>query len=570
MTTPPPDTAHGFAPSWFVPAPSATPAPTPGHAPERLWHYFMAARLFVGLALVALQSLALAQGTGRLWLLGLCGLYLLATAAALRWAQPAPSDTAWSTRWLLTLWVDIGLYALLQLGHGQAAINYTPLFVMPVLLAATLGPLPLALGSASAATLVLLFEAWGSARGVDQWAAQYVQGAITGAGLFLVALLAHELALRLSREQAQARLSRLLVDTQTQVNGLIATGLNEGVLVVHANGQVWHANPAACLVLGLPAQAALTPMQATQTPAWPLLAAWTQACLRLGQDEDRSFTLPTAQGDSRRVVARARLTHPPGGDPAQAACVVFLEDQHDVETRVRNEKLAAMGRVSAAVAHEIRNPLAAIAQANALLDEDIQHPGQKRLTTMIGHNVQRLNRTVDDILEVVRQPSRLDTPDNTTLCPWDDTVAQILGDWQLQRPQGARLDWQANAAGWAVAFEPDHLRRVLVNLLDNADRHASGAARAIRVHTQANTNNPRGVALTVWSDGPALDERVQAHLFEPFVSSQSRSSGLGLYISKELCERHGATLGYQRSRHGPDTGNAFTLHCPAQPTSAAP
>jgi len=109
-----------------------------------------------------------------------------------------------------------------------------------------------------------------------------------------------------------------------------------------------------------------------------------------------------------------------------------------------------------------------------------------------------------------------------------------------------------------VAFDADHLRRVLVNLLDNALRYAGDGAGSIQVATLGGP----ACSLVVWSDGPALESAVERHLFEPFFSSQSRSSGLGLYICRELCERHGARIAYARQGAPTDDkrqGNAFTV-----------
>jgi two-component system sensor histidine kinase PilS (NtrC family) len=95
-------------------------------------------------------------------------------------------------------------------------------------------------------------------------------------------------------------------------------------------------------------------------------------------------------------------------------------------------------------------------------------------------------------------------------------------------------------------FDPEHLRRVLVNLLDNARRYASRQSESIQV--SGHETPVARVLLGVWSDGPPMEQSVERHLFEPFFSSESRSSGLGLYICRELCEGHGATIAYQRSK----------------------
>ena len=117
-------------------------------------------------------------------------------------------------------------------------------------------------------------------------------------------------------------------------------------------------------------------------------------------------------------------------------------------------------------------------------------------------------------------------------------------------------------------FDTEHLRRLMINLLDNALRYASASAQAIKVSTRLVA--PGQARLAVWSDGPPLEKTVQTHLFEPFFSSESRSSGLGLYICRELCERYGAMIGYQRATRHAVEGNEFFVifRAPGPPSSS--
>ena len=118
-----------------------------------------------------------------------------------------------------------------------------------------------------------------------------------------------------------------------------------------------------------------------------------------------------------------------------------------------------------------------------------------------------------------------------------------------------------------VRFEAEHLRRLLVNLLDNAARYASQREGAIQVITTLQRAGVQRAALLVWSDGAPLEPAVQRHLFEPFFSSESRSSGLGLFLCRELCRRHGATIGYERRAlvpGGPEGNEFFVSFAPSE------
>jgi two-component system sensor histidine kinase PilS (NtrC family) len=254
--------------------------------------------------------------------------------------------------------------------------------------------------------------------------------------------------------------------------------------------------------------------------------------------------------------------------------VLFLEDVRAVEARARQDKLAAMGRVSAGVAHEIRNPLAAISQANALMLEDALPPGQQRLAAMISANVGRLKRIVDDVLAVA--PGAAATAVEIDAAA---ELARVCDEWR----QGAapelraaeRMAVQLPGKALPVLFDAEHLRRVLVNLLDNALRHASDEPGAVQLRL-ARGPVPAAVTLSVASDGAAITPEVERHLFEPFFSTRSRGSGLGLYICRELCERHGGSIDFHLAPPGARHRNIFSVVMPAappnppQPPPAAP
>jgi two-component system sensor histidine kinase PilS (NtrC family) len=239
---------------------------------------------------------------------------------------------------------------------------------------------------------------------------------------------------------------------------------------------------------------------------------------------------------------------------------MFMQDQRQIEARMRTEKLASMGRLSAAVAHEIRNPLAAIVQANALLDEDLCDPRHKQLTQMITQNAARLERIVEEVLDVTRVQWR-ENATVSSLLELNDAVNKICQDWQEQTKSEKLLRFNLLAQGVAVRFEFEHLRRILVNLLENARRYTGAQAGAVEVIV--GTSESRHGILRVWSVGEPLDQSVERHLFEPFFSSESRSSGLGLYICRQLCEEHDASIAYFRTSRkvGDDLieGNEFRV-----------
>ena len=510
----------------------------------RLWRTFMTARVTIASVLLILQASIYALGNvGNGWPISVSVAYLCATVLVWLMASPKPPTGTFDAQWLITVGVDVVVFSWLNF-LPSSGINYTPLFALPVLLASVLGPVLLALGTAASVTLFLLADAWwASLYLTGESASRFLQAGLSGSGFFAVALLASQLAVRLAREEQLAKSSQLMARIQTQVNELVIETLTDGVLVVDSIGYVRSANPAALSLLAIRPTTPLAPFLLAIEPAWQPLVDLTRQTFARQLPQQADVSLSQEGPQARRVRVRTRLATAQGNSD-ESLCVVFLEDLHEMEARIRVEKMAAMGRMSAAVAHEIRNPLAAISQANALLEEDLQNPAHRQLTAMVSQNAQRLAKIVDDVLNVSRVQVLSPEQHGLTLM-LDDAVARASTDWIRQNNAGSRTLLRLDAAEVCVVFDPEHLRRLMINLLDNALRYAGPSSSAIQINTELSADGQ--VRLSVWSDGLPLEKTVQSHLFEPFFTSESRSSGLGLYICRELCERYGALISYQRT-----------------------
>src|ERR1035437_9099172 len=447
---------------------------------ERLWRGVMTARVTLGLVLLLLQGTLYFLETARnTTLLLICAAYFAAALAMRLLASAHPMGKAFDVQWISIIGVDILAFGALQAAQGNS-INYTPLFALPVLMASVLGSLLLALGSAASVTLLLFaYAAWLSVGTPRETAAHFLQAALTGAGCFVISFLANQIATRLSNVELLAQRNQLAARVQRQVNELVIESLTDGILVLDQSSVVRAANPAARLLLGAERSTNNSSFDLTAVIGWQSLVDLMKLSFSGHGASQADVTIHHAGQGPRRVHVRTQLTAAHDGS-GESLCVMFLQDQREIEARMRTEKMASMGRMSAAVAHEIRNPLAAITQANALLDEELLDPRQKQLTQMVQQNARRLERIVQDVLNISNVQQRQSVLKSSAL-DLRATVARICGDWQAQT--GGQYPLRVNQ--WptpiAVRFEADHLRRVLINLLDNASRYASQQADAIQI-----------------------------------------------------------------------------------------
>lgn len=541
---------------------------------DRIYRTFIGARAALGVALVVALAVSGLLGNRPPLVAALVSI-AYGTLALSTWLRPrrkAIEPTAFARpmnrQWLATIGVDLVAFSALHMLTPGSSLNYVALLVLPVLMAGVLTPRALALATAAAVSLVLLFSAWLAALAGGEVAGLMTQAALASSGFFVIAVLAGELAGRLAREELTARGNMEMARQQAALNRLVIEEMEDGVLVVDRRGRVRAANPAARRLLAPEGMSRPAPFQLRGVEAWgALVGAVERAFIEAAWPEaGRDVTLEFAPGSSRTLRVRVRFTRRRDAQAAEEFCVLFLEDIRNVQARSRQEKLAAMGRVSAGIAHEIRNPLAAIAQANALLSEDATDPAQKQLMRMVADNVERLKRIVDDVMEVA--PGRAE---EVRAIDATAQIAAICSDWA--RANSLRLDdrsvlhVEVPPEPIGVAFDADHLRRVLVNLLDNARRHATGDPGAIEV--RLDSRDEARAFLSVASNGAPITPDVERFLFEPFFSTRSRGTGLGLYICRELCERYGASIDYRARAGGDPHPNEFYVVMRRLPLASA-
>jgi two-component system sensor histidine kinase PilS (NtrC family) len=538
---------------------------------DRIYRVFLGARAALGVMLlltliaswlfgvrpslpVAALSLAYAALSISMWLL----------PRFRRVVKPQELARLRGPQWLASIGADIVCFAGLHLLASSSSFNYVALLVLPVLMAGVLTPRVQALATAAVVAITLLGTAWVAVLAGGDATTLMTQAGLAGSGLFVITVLAGELAGRLAREELTAKGSLELARQQAQLNRLVIEEMQDGVLVVDRRGRVRAANPAARRLLAPSAMCRPAPFQLRGVEAWVSLVKTVERAFAdaVWPEAGRDVVLEFDPTETRTLRVRIRFTRRHESQTSEEFCVLLLEDVRNMQARTRQEKLAAMGRVSAGIAHEIRNPLSAIAQANALLAEDATTPAQRQLTQMVTDNVERLKRIVDDVMEVapgtVQDPGAIDVGAQIAAAcsEWARGASLTLGE-----NSALRVELPAEAIG--VAFEPDHLRRVLINLLDNGYRHASKGPGSVHLRVYALDDSI--ARLSVASDGAPIPPDVERYLFEPFFSTRSRGTGLGLYICRELCERYGASIEYRLRPPGELNRNEFLVAMQRRP-----
>ena len=365
--------------------------------------------------------------------------------------------------------------------------------------------------------------------------ANYPAAGILSAVIFAMALATRPLSRRIQASEALARQRGVDLQNLSELNEYIVQHLRESIIVIDADDDIRLSNASAAQLLGVTGGVRGLPLRGVFEPLADYIRQWRSDG---GQPSHPEFTVITS-GNNLRVTAHLA---PLGTDGVRSGPIlVFLEDASLINERVQQSKLASLGRLSASIAHEIRNPVGAMSHAAQLLGESAGlTEDDKRLTEIIETHSSRVSHIIDNVLQLSRRDSS--QPERLLLKPWlEDFAHEFSSTLELQEGE---LTIAGIDPDLDVRMDRSHLRQVMWNLCDNAVKYASETG-GILVELHADRIQAQGRPyVEVRDHGLGVDAATANKMFEPFYTERSGGTGLGLYISRELCELNRATLLY--------------------------
>lgn len=450
--------------------------------------------------------------------------YLLASLLLIHWTQQRRAVQP-----LVIVGIAIDIIAATLATHAlpSAAPGIAMLLLFNIGAAALLLPLRYGLGAAAFAAMAMVGEfVWSALRdGAD--ARPLAELLMFSVSFLAIAMLTYLLGRQMRASQALAERRGAEAIDLAEINELIIRRMRTGVLLVDGDGHLRLVNEAALLLLGdiLDGQrnlALAAPELARRLRQWQDDGVFDDTPLRLGTDQVE--ILPRFA----RLLASDDTT------------LVFLDDTSLLSRRAESLTLATLGRFSASLAHEIRNPLAAISYATQLLEEsrDISD-GDRRLLQIVHQQCMRTNGIVESVLGLARRERA--NPEHVELVHF---VSRFADDYrQLLPPESGTLQMNGGPLPVAALVDPRHLQQILTALVQNALHYGRlpGDPARVTLHVHASGGTP---VIDILDRGPGIGEGAVAQLFRPFFTTSEHGTGLGLYIARELCRANEANLDY--------------------------
>ena len=419
---------------------------------------------------------------------------------------------------------DIAGLSVLSYASGGIQSNIGLLLLVSLAAAGMISRSRITLFFAALASIAALLEHSYAVLYADADAAQYMQVGLLCMAYFAVAWVAHTLAKYAVDSQQLAQRRGHDLASLTEASRLVMRDMQDGVLVVDEHGAIMQMNPSAARMLRHGAVSG-----GSLAENFPLLFGQYALWKRTGAASRDTLQLDAGVQARLRFVAVER-------DAAHGA-VIFLEDMQRIRDEAQQIKLAALGRLTASIAHEVRNPLSAISYATELMQEEQGDAKQQRLLQIVLDNTQRINRIVQDVMQLNRRDRA-----QAEAFELDAMLRAFVEEFNLAERLEPGVMVLEGMPGAVVSFDRGHLRQVLWNLCRNALRY--GCRQAGSLVLAMDTEDGRAT-LDVQDDGPGVSAEHRSRLFEPFFTTAADGTGLGLYIAKELCEANGALLEYR-------------------------
>jgi two-component system sensor histidine kinase PilS (NtrC family) len=476
-----------------------------------------------------------------------------AISAILTWFEKPKIDIS------LPIQIIIDIIFIVLLMHAQegSQSGLGLLLIITIASASLISEGRLALFYAAIASISILLEQSYRILFITQSASNYTPTVLLSLGCFATAWLAYSLAKRTRESELLASQRGLDVQNMAQINALITHEMQDGVLVVDQFFQIKHHNNQAKALLGLESENwHEKPLNEVSPEIAEIMRHW------LGETEPSREFVPTnimasnilrLNTSSREL----RLRFLPISENRRQGAVIFIEDWSQMQTQAHQVKLAALGRLTANIAHEIRNPLSAISHANQLLQEEDTDPATKRMLQIIGDNVQRLDQIIKDVLELNRRDRT-----NQEMIQLEHFILDFYTQFcAIEKIPESCFKLNLIDAETLISFDRRHLNQILWNLCKNGWRHCQKLENSLEL-TLTLIDKTKTVQIEISDDGEGIPDSVRNHLFEPFFTTEKSGTGLGLYIARELADANGAKLQYKALSADSETssGSQFIMH----------
>ncbi|RLA23973.1 MAG: two-component sensor histidine kinase [Gammaproteobacteria bacterium] len=441
------------------------------------------------------------------------------------------------------LFIDIIAITLLMHASGGVTSGIGMLLIVSVTAGGSLiGGRCSLLFAAIASIAILVEQGYSAIVGLSASSAFSYTGML-GMAFFAIALLAQILGSRAEQSQLIVEKQGIDLANLEQLNKYIIQQLQSGIIVVDSNRVVRMINESAKRLLQssqLVEHCALNQISAELDSAYQ---DW------LKQPHSQPITLK-----SNQQIQFNRLNNTRG-----AGDIIFIEDNALLAQRAQQIKLASLGRLTASIAHEIRNPLGAISHASQLLTESPSLPkSDVRLTEIINDNTIRLNGVINTILQISRRDAT--QKEELNLQSWLEKFAQ---DFQSENPLPSdTVSCQLEKQPLNANVDGGHLKQIMDNLCTNALKHGQTTPDNPSIRLRLTSDSERRNAFVdIIDPGPDIGSDAIPQLFEPFFTTSSSGTGLGLYLSKELAELNQAQLEYKKPTK-PEMNGFFRLTIP--------
>ena len=371
----------------------------------------------------------------------------------------------------------------------------------------------------------------------------YTQAGLLGLALFVTAATTNLMVRRIKDTEALATRRGIDIANLAKLNAHIVQRLQAGIIVTDHENHVRLINQTAQKLLNLPDVGEGQPLESVSPQLFARLEEWRNA------PHAEQAVVPAEIAGTRLLPHFTML-----GTADGIGSLIFLEDSATLAKQAQQLKLASLGRLTASIAHEIRNPLGAISHATQLLDEsEALNDSDQRLITIIGDHTQRVNAVVENILQLSRPGSS--TPQQIRMRQWLEKFADEFASSGNCQPQ--QISVQVTPADLEVYMDPSLLHQVVWNLCQNAKRHGTQGTTPFELRIVCELSpvslKPR---LDIIDNGAGIDPDIADTIFEPFFTTRSSGTGLGLYIAREICENNQSHLEYIP---GAESGSCFRI-----------